>query len=300
MEPVKITSIHFDEHTSVLRSSFNAFEIVVFPHYSHEKYCQALFQKMREIESSKVPLFLSYHCERVRRPLIWLNQLEKLISLNAAMLSDDSVYNRPVRWLSQIEFKRYKQEEEYKALSKPPVVSLVNEPHVYDFEAVKEQLKNLETYEEKVLFLKDEIYTYRQNPPVFVKRKKPTFDKQCELEIMRLNDMQELNEKLLAKKQLQTDNQPLKLPFNGELKVFCDVFYKLMNTTLADGRPKLPWSITQATQHICNSYCDENGNPLSPSTVRTYLSPSKIESRPKKHKEMDIDDIIKPERKKLL
>jgi hypothetical protein len=168
VEPVKITSIHFDEHTSVLRSSFNELEIVVFSQYSNEKYCHSLLQKIREIESSKVPLFLSYHCERVRRPLIWLNQLEKLISLNAAIISDDSVYNRPVRWLSQIEFKRYKQEEEYKALSKPPVVSLVNEPHVYDFEAVKEQLKNLETYEEKVLFLKDEIYTYRQNPPVFL------------------------------------------------------------------------------------------------------------------------------------
>jgi len=300
VEPVKITSIHFDEHTSVLRSSFNTFEIVVFPQYSNEKYCHSLLQKIREIESSEVPHFLSYHCDRVRRPIIWLNQLEKLIGLNAAMLDDDPAFNRPVRWLSQIEFKRYKQEEDYKTLSKPPAVSLVNEPHVYDFEAVKEQLKTLETYEEKVLYLKDEIYNYRQNPPVFIKRKKPTFDKQCELEIMRLNDMQELNEKLLAKKKIHAETSPVKLPFNGELKVLCDVFFKLMNTPLADGRPKLPWSITQATEHICNSYCDENGNPLSPATVRTYLSPSKIESRPKKHKELNIDDILNTEKKKLL
>ncbi len=94
-------------------------------------------------------------------------------------------------------------------------------------------------------------------------------------------------QKANARKNSMSNKQ--KLPYNGDLKVLCDVYFKLIHKKARNGKPILPWTIAQATEHICNSFCDENGAALSASTVRTYLSPSKIESRPKAGYEISID-----------
>jgi hypothetical protein len=79
------------------------------------------------------------------------------------------------------------------------------------------------------------------------------------------------------------------LPFNGELKVLCDVYFKMMQKKV-NGKPMLPSTIAQVADHICNNYCYPDGSLLSNPTVRTYLSSSRPESRPKSDAEINLDD----------
>jgi hypothetical protein len=293
----EILTLNFTEYTCVLRSTFNDFEVVVFPVFTQEKYCVALFEKILSIGLSEVPQFLSYHCDRVHDPKKWLNQLEKLIKLNINKFSTPVLRHRHVKFITQIEIKRYELSHEKPYVHSDLKPSLLQEPQIFSFTEVKRHLKTLKSDDEKILYLQNQIFDYQQNPPTLIYNNRPAFDFQCELEIKRIKKNRPYKKKDLDDKK-ETSAPDIKLPFNGELKVLCDVFYKLMNTPLVDGRPKLPWSIAQATEHICKYYCDENGDPLSPHTVRTYLSPSKMESRPKKHKEMNIEDILKGEKKK--
>ncbi|TZF84144.1 hypothetical protein FW774_10760 [Pedobacter sp. BS3] len=43
---------------------------------------------------------------------------------------------------------------------------------------------------------------------------------------------------------------------------------------------------------IVNSFVDKDGRELSPETVKTMLTPSKIDKRPKPHKRIDIDKML--------
>ncbi|HAO08343.1 MAG TPA: hypothetical protein DCQ50_15485 [Chryseobacterium sp.] len=43
---------------------------------------------------------------------------------------------------------------------------------------------------------------------------------------------------------------------------------------------------------ILNSFIDKDGRELSPETVKTILTPSKTDKRPKPHKRIDIDKLL--------
>ncbi|MDP2423754.1 MAG: hypothetical protein U1C46_06955 [Bacteroidales bacterium] len=62
-----------------------------------------------------------------------------------------------------------------------------------------------------------------------------------------------------------------------------------MHKPTRNGRAILPWTITEATQYICSTLCEPDGSSINPVTVRTYLSASKPDSRPKSHTEINFD-----------
>lgn len=291
----KLVTVTFDEHPSQPRDTRNELAIVIQGRFSDEKYAQAIFQKILQIGLSEVPKFLQYHCDRVKMPATWLNNLEKLIKENIDQFNNARLKHRHTKLISQIDIKRHSLEEANLYGRARSHVNGYNEFTEFCFIEVKNHIQTFDTLEEKIIYLKDEIYDYRQSPPLFVKTSLPAFDQLCEIEIERLKKQEALKEKL-NKKKASTSNATTRLPFNGELKVLCDVYFKMMNTKTKDGYPMLPWTITQATEHICNSYCLPDGTSLSQATVRTYLSPSKAESRPKKHKEINIDDTYRADR----
>jgi len=43
---------------------------------------------------------------------------------------------------------------------------------------------------------------------------------------------------------------------------------------------------------ICNNFVDKEGRKISPDTVRTILTPSKSDKRPKAHKRIDLDKML--------
>ncbi|TDD99901.1 hypothetical protein E0F76_03265 [Flavobacterium cellulosilyticum] len=43
---------------------------------------------------------------------------------------------------------------------------------------------------------------------------------------------------------------------------------------------------------VVNSFLDKEGKDISPETVKTILTPSRTEKRPKPHKRIDIDKML--------
>lgn len=86
------------------------------------------------------------------------------------------------------------------------------------------------------------------------------------------------------------------LPFN-KLKINCninqlvDIFYQLHRELFTDGKPIIDGNINDIASVIVNSFVDKNGRDLSPETVKTMLTPSKTDKRPKTHKRIDIDKL---------
>ncbi|MDP2424280.1 MAG: hypothetical protein U1C46_00455 [Bacteroidales bacterium] len=68
-----------------------------------------------------------------------------------------------------------------------------------------------------------------------------------------------------------------------------NVFFKLVHKPTRNARAILPWTITEATEHICSTLCEPDSSAINPVTVRTYLSASKPESPSKFHTEINLD-----------
>ncbi|MBE0663990.1 MAG: hypothetical protein IH597_16150 [Bacteroidales bacterium] len=285
----KLQHVQFFEHpfSEPSQTTPDDFAIIISGPFTIHQFCQNLFQKIFTIGLSEIATFLDYHCSQVKNPSRWLNSLEKLIKLNIDLFDTRPLHHRHTKLISEICLKRLTmQMNQPKSKKSAGKLNGYSDEKEYSFSQVKDHLATLETTEEKIALLQDQIIDYRQNPPDFICTKEQPFDHQCNLEIERLEKQELLYEKINRKK--NNDKQGHKMPFNGNLNVLCDVYYKLMMKRAPNGKPILPWSITQATDHICNSYCEADGSSLSPATVRTYLSPSKPESRPISENELEI------------
>lgn len=284
-----LTIIKFQEHPFQKPPSSNPLAIVLQGNYSHEKYAKAVFQMLTTIGLSELPLFLTYHCERVRKPAIWLNNLEKLIKVNAHLFNNHEEQHRRVKLISQIDITRHSLNGIHVRHTVNEHINGYNAQKQFSFITVKNHIETLDSPEEKIIYLENQIFDYQQSPPEFIKTTLPAFDKQCEIEIERIKRYVKRTTKKSAET-AKSEATMRKLPFNGPLKVLCDIYYKMMTKKVKGGKPILLWSIAQATEHICNNYCEPDGTPLSPSTVRTYLSSSKPENRPKGETEFILDE----------
>ena len=282
------TTIIFDEHPYQKEPSSDKLVVTISGSYEPRKYAEAIFSTILTIGLSDLPSFLDAQCKAVKKPIKWLNQLERLIMDNIDAFDNSKLRHRHTKLISQIDLKR-SDLEKLSSRSRPSTrVIGYNADKEYSFFTVKDQLNTYETSDEKIAYLSDQIFDYHQSPPEYINTKSVPFDQLCQMEIDRLEKHETLRNKNNARKKDSTVPF-VKLPFMGELKVFCDIFYRMMRKKNKDKDPMLPYSITQITDHICNVYCYADGSSISPSTVRTYLSSSKPENRPKNDIEFDID-----------
>lgn len=289
-KPNVVTTIPFLEHPFTTNADEGEHLIFVKSPFSLQKYSENLFHKLLTIGLSEISPFLDFHCSNLSEPILWLNNLEKLIKVNISAFNTNDHKHRHTKLISQIDIKRHSLQEKNSPQTHKPKkkVNGYTADKEYSFSLVKDLTVKCETSNEKIAFLQDQIFDYRLNPPEFINQKELPFDKQCELEIERLEKQEVMKQKIQShKSKTMTIN---KLPFNGDLKILCDVYYKMMRKKTKGGVPMLTWTITQAAEHICNNYCEPDGSALSLSTVKTYLSPSRPESRPKSDAELILDE----------
>lgn len=272
-------------------SGITSYDIVIEDEFSSEAYCRQLFSRILSIDLSKTEEFLEYQCQINKNPIEWLNTFEKLMKNNCIVAVKEDLKYRYLKYMMEIilirkEFPHIKNK--MLNMTKQEDLNGFTGNKIYSFCSVLEHTKYIHFTEEKILYLQRHIKDYKQNPPEFESNRKPKFDQQCELEITNLISTDELLQKVQMKKD-RKNGISSKLPINVELKTLCDIFYKLMKKKGNNKQAIFPWTIKETTDLICNSFVDMNGNSLNPSSVRTYLSPSKYESRPKGYKEIDFD-----------
>ena len=285
----KFTTINFDEHPYQTEPSSDKLVVTISGAYDPRKYAEAIFSTILTIRLSELSPFLDAQCKAVTKPIKWLNQLERLIKYNIDAFDSSQLKHRHTKLISQIDLKRNDLEK----LSTPSLTGArvieYNSGKVFSFFTVKDQLTTYETFNEKIAYLNDQIFDYLQSPPVYFNNKSIPFDQLCQIEIDRLEKHESLRIKNDARKK-GSITPHAKLPFNGELKILCDVYFKMMHKKTKGGEPMISWTISQTAEHICNNYCEPDGSSLSLSTVKTYLSPSRPESRPKSDAELILDE----------
>lgn len=292
-----IKTVPFPEYITVLPdlADSSEFDIVVVGERSEEAYCFSLFHKIYTIEFSEIDPFFKYQCNLHKDALTWLTCLKQLIKENLELFDTKLLVQRKFMFTSQINLRRELLQTKKEDLPKPKKTR--KKPNAYDDEQVfcfdldKAHVDTLDTVTEKILYLTGRIKEYSLFTPEYENTQIKKFDLQCKVLIKHLMQEDQLLQQIEAQKQTKTSTN-VKYPVNAELKAICYAFVQLRQRKGRDGKLILEWSTKQTVEYICNTFCEPDGSSFNPSTVRTYLSTGKIENRPKKDDEIDLEGLF--------
>ena len=291
----------FMEFTSVkVTDAFNhLFDIEKNTEENLQSYCQSLINKIFQLHYSQIQNFINHHCSIAKNPIDWLNTFEKLIVVNEKLFQKGSNESRHIKFQTCIELKRLnlicdETQESPTRLNKKQI-NAESEDRYFSFKELREKLNQLEVFEEKIILLTNEKYNYQQSNIDFVNKNLPDFDKQCDKEIEHLFEMKKLQEQL---KTVVTSTISQNVILGNQIRVYCnmnqlvDVFFQLNRELFIEGKPFLDANTNDFVALICNNFVDKEGRKISPDTVRTILTPSKSDKRPKAHKRIDLDKML--------
>lgn len=294
------TTVQFTEQTAVSKElSDNAlFDILQENVTSNALYCQSLINKILKLPYAKLPDFFSHHCDFVEDPIKWINKFEKLISENEEMFVSRTMRGRMMKCYTIIESKRKELEilRNRHTHTKPPMqyINAECEERYFSFREVKSKVNAMADYTDKIMFLTNEKFDYEQASIDFINPKLPDYSDQCQKEIDQIQHLIRLTDEF-SKQQMRKNAEGI--PFN-KLKINCninqlvDIFYQLHRELFTNGKPIIDGNINDFVAVIVNSFVDKDGKELSPETVKTMLTPSKSDKRPKPHKRIDIDKML--------
>lgn len=293
-------TVQFPELTTIPKEqSENAlFDILAEDVKDNDSYCQTLIHKILKLPYAKLPDFFSHHCVFVADPIKWLNKFEKLISDNEEIFNSSANQGRMIKCYTIIESKRKEIElTGYKHTVANLPMQYVNaecEVRYFSFKETKNRVDELQDYTQKIMFLTKEKFDYEQASIDFINPKLPDYSLQCQKEIDQIQHLNRLTNEFSVEQMNKNKNG---MPFN-KLKINCninqlvDIFYQLHRELFTDGKPIIDGNINDIVAVIVNSFTDKDGRESSPETVKTMLTPSKSDKRPKPHKRIDIDKML--------
>ena len=290
----------FMEFTSVkVTDAFNhLFDIEKNTEENLQSYCQSLINKIFQLHYSQIQNFINHHCSIAKNPIDWLNTFENLIVVNEKLFQKGSNESRHIKFQTCIELKRLnlicdETQESPTRLNKKQI-NAESEERYFSFKEVKEELDRIPIFEEKIVYLTNQKFDYQQSVIDFVNKNLPPFDEQCTNEIERLIEVRKLEEQLTKKKTnyIQRPTLENKIKINSNLNQIVDVFFQLNRELFIEGKPYLDANTNDFVALICNNFVDKEGRKISPDTVRTILTPSKSDKRPKAHKRIDLDKML--------
>lgn len=274
------------------------FDIIVEDKINTQNYCNALIAKILELKQSQFPEFIDYQFNLVKNPEVWICKLEKLLANNEAFFSSKTAMSRYNKLYFLIEKKRTElQSTSVKEIVTKLAKKFINaesEDRYFSFYELKKQLDKVNCDNQKILLLTKEMFEYQQASIEFINQKTPMYDVQCAKEIEHIYALQKLQAAVEQTKREQNQNQlPFKkMQINCNLNQFIDVHYQFTRELFVDGKSMIDGSVNDLVAIIVNSYVDKDGKDISPETVKTILTPSRTEKRPKQHKRIDIDKML--------
>jgi hypothetical protein len=266
------------------------FDIIVEDKITIQSYCNALIDKILKLNQSKFPPFIDYQCNLAKNPNVWICKLEKLLANNEAIFISQKAISRYNKLYILIEKKR----TELQSLSvKEPVAKtpkrLINadaENRYFSFHEVKQHIETLENFNDKIIYLTEEIFDYEEADIISKNSNLAEFNLQCEKLKVRLQTTRKLLADIEKEKQeaISKANQVVvptfKIQINGPINILTDVYKQMMYEVKPNGTPYIQYKIKEITKFICDNYIDEHGNELSPLTIRTYLSLTRSDKDP--------------------
>mgnify|MGYP000846026670 CR=1 FL=1 len=290
--------VQFSERTTVNEhSAYALFDILVHEAPDNATYCQSLINKIIKLPYARLPDFFTHHCNFAIAPVKWLNKFEKLIADNEELFVSTTNRGRMIKCYTIIESKRKDLEQaRYMHRSAKMPMQYVNaecETRYFSFKEAKNNLATLSSYTDKIIFLTKEKFDYEQADINFINPKLPDYSDQCQKQIDHIQYLNRLTDEFSIEQMQKRTMLPFsKLKINCNINQFVDVFYQLNRELFANGKPIVDGNINDLVAVIVNSFVDKNGKELSRETIRTILTPSKTDKRPKPHKKIDIDKML--------
>jgi hypothetical protein len=266
------------------------FDIIVEDKINIQNYCNALIAKILELKQSQFPAFIDYQFNQVKNPEIWICKLEKLLANNEAFFSSKTALSRYNKLYILIEKKRTELQSLRVIDTKPKAtkrqINADTDDRYFSFFEAKSYINSLDNFNDKIIYLMDEIFEYNQADIVSLNNKLQPYDKQCnqlieQLQIMRKvkNDFDKENQEKQAIE--NSSNIPFqKIRLNGPTNIITNAFKQMMVDVKPNGKPYIQGKIKDVSQIICLIFDDEKGEPLSQATVQTYLSPNRTDKDP--------------------
>lgn len=266
------------------------FDIIVDDKITIQNYCNALIAKILELKQSQFPAFIDYQFNQVKNPGIWICKLEKLLANNEAFFSSKTAMSRYNKLYILIDKKRTELQSlrvvgtKIKATKRQ--INADTDDRYFSFFEAKSYINSLDNFNDKIIYLMDEIFEYNQADIVSLNNKLQPYDKQCnqlieQLQIMRKvkNDFEKENQEKQATE--NSSNIPFqKIKLNGPTNIITNAFKQMMVDVKPNGKPYIQGKIKDISQIICLIFDDEKGEPLSQATVQTYLSPNRTDKDP--------------------
>lgn len=274
------------------------FDIILNQTSNLQTYCDALMRKVFELPHTDYPAFISYQTNLVKEPTLWLNHFEELISNNEDQFTGKKSLCRYNKLFNLIESRRKELQstsvKEPKSNTPKRLINADSEDRYFSFFEVKERIEKMEKFNDKILFITEEVFDYKQADIISINKKLQPFDEQCCQLIEKLHTVRKMKAEFEKEQSenIQPKNTNAKLQFNGNVNQLVDVFYQLNRELFVEGKSFLDGNTGDIASLIVNNFLDKEGNEISPDTVKTILTPSRTDKRPKPHKRIDIDKML--------
>ncbi|POY35502.1 hypothetical protein C3K47_15700 [Solitalea longa] len=242
------------------------------------QYCSVLIKKFENWKLEECQEFVKHQIKGLTDPISWLHSLRMLL---AGRVDKDKDRFITLGWL----MKHALVVDELKDAE----LRLFKKYRKFDFDEVSKELCKLDSYPEKLKYLikcKTEYLQFRHEEP---KPIKPEFDAQIDLEIEKINQVAELDEKYGQPKSTLV----IKARWLGNVNVLGDLFFQLTSLRQTNGKSYLDLTVQQTAELISQTFLDKDGREISVETMKTILNPSRIDKRPKENKQIDIESLIR-------
>lgn len=266
------------------------FDIIIDEKIILQNYCNALIEKTLTLRQSDFPAFIDYQSGQVKNTIVWLNKFEKLLANNQEVFILRKVLCRFTKLMNLIEHKR-------KEVQSPPVkvlkiktpkrlINATSDDRYFSYYEVKNHIETLPNFSEKLIYLTQEAFAYKQADKFSINTTLQAYDEQCNHQIEYLQTLRKMRADYEKEQRENLENVLLekattfKIRINGPINILTDVYKQMMNSSKPNGKTYISHSIKDITKFICDNHLDELGNELSPNTIRTYLSPTRNDKDP--------------------
>lgn len=310
----KIKTIDFTVHKTVDYSLLkpNKFDITTIGLNHHSSfivendfcltaYCEALLLKIKQLDKSDIADFLDYQCKQINTPSVWLDQYESLIDLN-------NDYFDEVTWKTKINkvfiffqscrdsFNRNKKPIKNQLIDWETLIQQQNS--IFDVSLIKFDLANLDTFKEKKAYLIEVKANYLQVEKLCPMAANNNFGIFLDIEIDKLDKLYSISPEMFEKSSRSSgvkddlDDHCEMIRINGNINTLADVFFQMLHEHKQNGKSYIDNSTTEVANMIVKNFIGRDGQNLSVSSIKTMLSPSKIEKRPNSDKRISLQPIF--------
>ena len=180
----------------LLESKNPIFDVIIEVDINIINYCAALINKICILKNTKYSGFIDYQTNLVADSLLWIENLEELISNNEKFLESNCAKIKIHSFFRLLEKKRIELESAMIKKTKNKIsdkyINAKSEKRIFSFQNILFQVDKCLTDKEKILLLTAEKHEYKRANKTTINKNLELYDLLCTQEIEQINELEKL------------------------------------------------------------------------------------------------------------